>query len=133
MSEHTMNLIKNQTYEWKEILTGLDAVAGPVYYVLHYKGTDKVAAACLRIDKNPRAPYEIIPKNGPFIVQWADNFSAQPEAVPVFVQELDGNWYYRGRFKVTGQSSDPNEIRLREQQASRTNVYKILFLQEAQQ
>jgi hypothetical protein len=125
-----MNFIKNQTFEWKEILAELNAVAGPVYYVLHYKGTEKVAAACLRIDKNPRAPYEIIPKNGPFIVPWADTFCAQAEPVPVFVQELDGQWYYRGRFKVVGQSSDPNEIRLREQQANRSNVYKILFLQE---
>lgn len=126
-----MNFNKNETYEWNEILAGLNAVSGPVYYVLHYKGTDKVAAACLRIDKNPRAPYEIIPKNGKFIAPWADTFSLQSEPVPVFVQELDGKWYYRGRFKVVGQSSDPNEIRLREQQANRTNVYKILFLQEA--
>jgi len=126
-----MNLVKNHTYQWNQILAGLNAVAGPVYYVLHYKGTNKVAAACLRIDKNPRAPYEIIPKNGQFIAPWADTFCAQSESVPVFVQELDGKWYYRGCFKVSGQSSNPNEIRLREQQANRTNVYKILFLEEA--
>lgn len=125
-----MNFTKGQTYEWKAILAGLNAVAGPVFYVLHYKGTDKVAAACLRIDKNPRAPYEIIPKNGPFIAPWADTFCAQVDPVPVFVQELDGKWYYRGRFKVSAESSDANEIHLREQQANRTNVYKILFLQE---
>lgn len=121
---------KGHTYTWAQILSRTGGVTGPVYYVLHHIGTDKVAAACLRIDKNPRAPYEIIPKNGPFIATWADRFSSQSEPVPVFVQELDGNWYYRGRFEVVGQSSDLNEIRLREQQANRTNVYKILFLQE---
>jgi len=125
-----MNLVKNQTYLWNDMLTGLNAVAGPVFYVLHYKGTENVAAACLRIDKNPRAPYELIPSNGQFIAPWADKFCAQREPVPVFVQELDGNWYYRGRFKVAGQSSDPNEIEQRKKQAHRTDVYKIIFLQE---
>jgi peptidyl-tRNA hydrolase len=51
----------------------------------------------------------------------------------VFVKELDEKWYYRGDFKIVAQSADANEIRLREQQAKRTDVYKIIFLQEVAQ
>jgi hypothetical protein len=125
-----MNLIKGTTYEWREILDGLHAVAGPVFYLLHRPGTQIVAAACLSIDVNPRAPYEIIPATGQFIKPWADIFAAQTQTVPVFVRELDRKWYYRGQFKVVAQSSDPREIRQRGKQANRTDIYKILFLEE---
>ena len=125
-----MQLVKNRTYKWQEILDGLNAVAGPVYYLLHLPGTQTVAAACLSVDVNPRAPYEIIPATGRYIKPWADTFAAQTTAVPVFVRELDLKWYYRGQFKVVDQSSDPREIRLRGKQANRTDIYKILFLEE---
>lgn len=126
-----MSFIKGQTYEWKDILGGLEAVAGPVFYLLHERGTQTVKAACLSIDVNPRAPYEIIPAIGQFISPWADNLCSQTEPIPVFVRELDGKYYYRGIFNVTGQSSDANEIRLRGQQCNRTDIYKIIFLAEA--
>jgi len=127
-----MPFTKGQSYRWQQILDDLDAVAGPVFYLLHRPGTQTVAAACLSIDVNPRAPYEIIPATGKFIKPWADTFAAQAAAVPVFVRELDRKWYYRGRFKVIGQSNDPREIRQRGKQANRTDIYKILFLQEVQ-
>ena len=125
-----MTLVKNQTYKWSDILTGLHAVAGQVFFLLHRPGTQTVVAACLSIDVNPRAPYEIIPATGQFIKPWADKFAAQAEPVPVFVRELDRKWYYRGRFKVIAQSADPREIQQRGKQANRTDIYKILFLEE---
>ncbi len=125
-----MNFLKNHTYTWEEILAGTDAVAGPVFYLLRERGTQTVKAACLGIEVNPRAPYEIIPAIGQFISPWADNLCQQSQAIPVFVRELDKNYYYRGMFKVAGQSSDPEEIRLRGVQCHRTDIYKIIFLTE---
>ena len=125
-----MNFLKYQTYKWNDILTPLNAVDSPVRFLLRHKDSEKIVAACVRIDLNPRAPYEIIPSQGEHVAPWSDKFAAQTEPVPVFVKESDGQWYYRGDFKVAAQSADANEIRLREQQANRAHVYKILFLEE---
>jgi hypothetical protein len=125
-----MKLVKNSSYKWQQILAGLSVVSGPVFYLLHHPGSQAIAAACLSIDINPRAPYEIIPATGRFIKPWADKFATQPEPVPVFVREADRKWYYRGQFKVVAQSSDPLAIRHRGKQANRTDIYKILFLEE---
>jgi hypothetical protein len=126
----TMKLIKGKTYRWNEILNGLNSVAGPVFYLLHKKGTELITAVCLRIDTDPRAPYEVLVGDGPFIRDWADKLYTQKNVLPVFVEELDGNRYYRGRFRPAGQSIDPNEIQLRGQQAERKDIYKIIFLEE---
>ena len=125
-----MSFLKGRTYKWQEILTELDAVTGPPFYLLRRRKDEVVVAACLVIGVNPRAPYEIIPANGPLIRRYADKFSRQSNPIDVFVQESDGKWYYRGKFKLAGESKDANEIRLRAQQANRRNLYKILFLTE---
>ena len=99
------------------------------FYLLRRRSDDTVVAACLIIGINPRAPYEIIPANGPLIRRYADKFCRQSEPIDMFVQEADGKWYYRGKFKLAGQSKDANEIKLRAQHANRRNIYKILFLE----
>jgi hypothetical protein len=125
-----MKFIKGKTYKWNEILEGSDSVDRPVRYLLHKRGTDTIAAACLDILINPRAPYELTPANGPQIKPCADKFCNQGTPVPVFVRELDRKWYYRGQFKVVGESSDENELTLRGRQAGRTDIYKIIHLAE---
>ncbi len=125
-----MNLVKGQTYKWSAILAVTGAANVAPFYVLRRAGGQSVVAACLVIGVNPRAPYEIIPANTPLISGWADVFSAQREPVPVFVKELDNKWYYRGQFRVRGESTDSKEIKLRGKQANRTHLYKILFLEE---
>jgi hypothetical protein len=125
-----MNFTKSRTYKWHEILDGLEAVNAPPYYLLRHRVTQKVVAACLVIGVNPRAPYEIIPAKGPLIRRWADAFCKQRGTLDVFVQEAGGQWYYRGQFRLAGESSDANELKLRALQANRRNLYKILFLEE---
>jgi hypothetical protein len=125
-----MSFNKGRPYKWQEILDGLNAHNAPPYYLLRRRTDDAVVAACLVIGVNPRAPYEIIPANGPLIRRYADKFCRQSDPIDVFVQEADGKWYYRGKFKLAGESKDANEIKLRAQQANRRNLYKILFLQE---
>lgn len=125
-----MKFEKGKTYEWNEILEGTGSVAGPVFYLLHLPGSHLVTVACLDIEMNPRAPYEIIPANLPKVGEWADYLCQQGSSIDVFVKELDGKRYFRGRFKVVGESSDKNEIALRGQQANRTDLYKIIFLAE---
>lgn len=121
---------KGKSYDWDKIVDGDEFVDGPVFYLLHRRGTEQVTAACLDIEFNPRAPYEIIPAKGPQIKLWADRLCQQGGSFPVFVKELDGKRYFRGHFKVIGQSSDKNEISVRGKQANRTDIYKIIFLSE---
>lgn len=125
-----MTFIKGKAYEWDEILDGTGSVAGPVFYLLHSLGSHVVTVACLDIEMNPRAPHEIIPANLPKVRQWADYLCQQGSSINVFVKELDGKRYYRGKFKVAGDCCDPNEIELRAKQSRNKDLYKIIHLAE---
>lgn len=125
-----MNFIKGKTYDWNEILDGTGSVAGPVFYLLHPLSSHLVTVACLDIEMNPRAPYEIIPANLPKVREWADYLCQQGSSIDVFVKELDQKRYYRGRFKVAGECCAVNEIALRAKQSSSKDLYKIIFLAE---
>jgi hypothetical protein len=126
-----MPLVKGQTYEWNEILRELGATSGPVFYLLHKRGTRTILGACLDIAYNPRAPYEVWAGTGEHVSDWADTLDAQARSFDVFVRETNGHHYYRGRFKRIGSSAQPDEIALRLAQApERGPIYKILFLEE---
>ena len=127
-----MSFIKSRTYKWREILDGVNSAGALPYYLVRRRTDDVVVAACLVIGINPRAPYEIIPARGPQIRKYADQFCRQSEPIRVFVKELDSKWYYRGWFKRVSESTETTEIKLRGKQASRTEIYKIIFLTEVQ-
>ena len=126
-----MPFIKGQSYEWEEIISDPERVAGPVFYLLHRRDTELVTAACLDIAFNFRAPYEIWAGEGPEVKRWADILDAQVDSFDAFVRELDNRHYYRGRFRRIGSTRDANEIALRLAQAEeRGPIYKLLFLEE---
>jgi hypothetical protein len=126
-----MSLIKGQAYLWDEILTELNAVSGPVFYLLHRRGTRTVLGACLDIAVNPRAPYEIWPGIGEHVSEWAEILDVQTEPFEVFVHETDGRHYYRGKFRRVDSTDNANEIALRLAQApGRGPIHKIIFLQK---
>jgi hypothetical protein len=128
-----MPLVKGQSYEWSSILQETESVAGPVFYLLHFQGTRTIAAASLDIAFNPRAPYEIWAGSGEHVSDWADTLDAQLEPFEVFVREMDGRHYYRGKFKRVTSSNDAGEIALRLAQVpQRGPIYKIIFLTEVE-
>ena len=118
---------KAHAYRWKQILdeTGADD-SGP-YYLLH-RG-NKVVAGCFKKDRNPDAPLVILAGNGPKIREWADNFCSQGDTIPLFVK-AGSEWQFCGRFKLNRPSIDQDEIKQHSVRAGRTDVYKLLFLQE---
>src|ERR1035437_4386142 len=84
-----MPLIKGQSYEWDQILAETNSVSGPVFYLLHRRGTDLITAASIDIAKNPRAPYEVWAGDGEQISRWGDILDAQTEPFEMFVRETD--------------------------------------------
>ena len=125
-----MSLTKGSTYKWADILQETGAANVLPYYLLRARGGRTIVAASLDIATNPRAPYEIWAGNGREIKRWADVLERQTDPFAVVVREADGQHYYRGSFKCVASTMDQSEIALRGMQAERSDIYKILFLEE---
>jgi hypothetical protein len=123
-----MPFTKGQHYSWSRILEETGADGSPPYYLPH-RGTE-VVAACLTLDLDPEAPLVILAGNGPKISEYADFFCIQANAIPVFVKFGDRNWLYCGVFKLLRPSTDPVEIARHSARARRSDVYKLLFMEE---
>jgi hypothetical protein len=122
-----MPLIKGQTYTWHQLLKQTGAGRSPPYYLLH--AGRRVVASCLTPDLNPDAPTVILAGDAPQRREYADLFCAQGGAIPVCMKSAD-RWLCCGYFKLQRFSTDPAEIEAHSARAKRTDVYKILFLEE---
>lgn len=123
-----MSLIKGCRYTWSEIVDETGADGSPPFYLLHRDG--KVVAGCFTLELNPEAPLVILAGTGPQVREWADAFCAQSGSIPVCVKSGMGEWLYGGRFKLARASADPAEIAKHSSLAQRSDVYKLLFLEE---
>jgi hypothetical protein len=123
-----MSLIKGRRYTWSEIMDETGADGSTPYYLLHRDG--KVVAGCFTLELNPEAPRVVLAGNGPQIREWADIFCAQTGSIPVCLKSGLGEWLCCGNFKLARSSADPAEIARHSAQAGRSDVYKLLFLQE---
>ena len=106
--------------------TGADG--SPPFYLPH-QGTH-IVAACVTPDLNPDAPNIILAGNGPQIAQYADHFCAQSNTIPICIKSGDKEWLCCGNFKLASSSTDPVEIRVQSDRSKRSDIYKILFLEE---
>src|SRR6476661_8649936 len=123
-----MPLIKGYRYTWSEIVDETGADGSPPYYLLHR--AREVVAGCFTVELNPEAPLVVLAGNGPQIRELADTFCAQTGSIPVCVKSGMGEWLCSGNFKLVRSSTDPAEIARYSAQAQRSDVYKLLFLQE---
>jgi hypothetical protein len=123
-----MSLIKGRRYTWSEIVDATGADGSPPYYLPHRDG--KVVAGCFTLELNPEAPLVVLAGDGPQVREWADIFCAQAGAIPVCVKSGMGEWLCAGRFKLVRAGTDPAEIALHSAAAHRSDIHKLLFLQE---
>jgi len=123
-----MSLIKGHRYTWSEIVDETGADGSPPFYLLHQGG--EVVAGCFTLELNPEAPRVVLAGDGPLIREWADIFCAQTGSIPVCVKSGLGEWLFCGDFKLVRSSTDPAEIARHSALARRTDVYKLLFLEE---
>ena len=92
-----------------------------------------VVAGCFKRspDTNPDAPDIVLPGNGPRIQQAARQFTAQGNAVPIFMKQAVNQWQYVGMYKVERQSFDKSEINRHAARAKRINdVSSVLCLKK---
>jgi hypothetical protein len=123
-----MSLIKKRHYTWSEIVDKTGADGSPPYYLLHRDG--EVVAGCFTLEQNPEAPLVILAGDGPQIRERADIFCTQKGPIPVCTKSGLGEWLCCGNFKLLRSSTDPAQIASHSALAKRSDVYKLLFLQE---
>jgi hypothetical protein len=123
-----MALIKKRRYTWSEIVDETGADGSPPFYLLHRDG--KVVAGCFTLELNPEAPRVVLAGDGPQVREWADIFCAQAGSIPMCVKSGMGEWLCCGNFKLVRSSTDPAEIARYSAQANRTDIYKIIYLEE---
>jgi hypothetical protein len=123
-----MPLIKGRRYTWSEIMDGTGGDGSSPFYLPHRAGV--VVAGCFTLELNPEAPLVVLVGNGPQIREWADIFCAQKNSVPVCLKSGLGEWLCCGNFNLTRSSTNPAEIARHSALAQRSDVYKLLFLEE---
>ncbi len=129
-SEAKTELVKGCRYTWKQVLEATGADGSPPYYLPHAGPT--VVAACVTLDLNPDAPKVILAGDGDKIKEFADIFCGQTKVIPVCAKSGDREWLCCGYFKLQRSSTDVAEIADHCARAKRSDVYKILFLEEVQ-
>jgi hypothetical protein len=125
---NVVSLIKGHRYTWSEIVEKTGADGTPPYYLLHRGGA--VVAGCFTLELNPEAPLVVLAGQGPQISEMADIFCAQTGLIPVCVKSGLGEWLCCGDVKLVRSSTDLAEIASHGALARRSDVYKLLFLEE---
>jgi hypothetical protein len=125
-----MSVEKGKSYSWFAILKEFDAENTVPPYALHRD--DRVIGFALNRWQNPKAPLEILVRNGPERERHAEIFIAGQPVVPVLIKEneTDNEWRCVGHFKLQRVSDEPAEKDGRLQPPEITAIYKILFLTE---
>jgi hypothetical protein len=70
----------------------------------------KVVCVCLTIEKNPRAPREMVIGGNERALRRARQFAASGEAVPVFVRRNRGCWEFAGARRVRAVIEAPGAL-----------------------
>ncbi|MBH8581648.1 DUF3883 domain-containing protein [Bisbaumannia pacifica] len=79
---------------------------------------------------NPEAPEVIVVGNRPRVVANAERLMACDQAVPVYIKQAVEAWAYRGEFRATTFSRDPEVIERYRRHRPAEGIAGILFLEE---
>jgi hypothetical protein len=117
-----------KTYKRKEIAAELGG--STIDFLPMVNG--KVVCACLREELNPSAPKIILAGFGPQREKSAAILSKQFGEIPVFIKwENKSAWEYVGDFEVEGSSTNPKEIKERDNRKNRSEgISRIIYLRE---
>ena len=107
-----------------------EAVGGSVRAALPTRG-GTVVCACLTLERNPRAPREMVVGGTERAVRLARAFAASGAAVPVFVRARRGGWEYAGTRRVGSVTDGPEALRALVAAGAPPEVTMALQLEEA--
>jgi hypothetical protein len=122
-----MNFQVGKTYTRQEIREFVGG--GSVHDYLPNKD-GVVLCACLSQEYDPQGKQVILVGRGPLVQQEGELFCAQSTSVPVFFKKQANLWEYAGNFRASRWTLDPEEISGFEESSGRTNLTKVIFLDE---
>ncbi|SHE75681.1 protein of unknown function [Modicisalibacter ilicicola DSM 19980] len=103
-------------------------LAGGDSYIRTKNG--EVQGLAVTVRDNPEAPEVIVVGDGPRIVSNAELLMACERAVPVYIKQAVNAWAFRGFFRATSFSRDPEVIEAYRRHRDAEKVAGILFLEE---
>lgn len=122
--------VVGEGYDFQAIRAYLGGNAAPPYFVIHREGV--IVGLCLGLLWNPRAeadPAEVWVGQKGDLPKWGLKLAETTGPLPVYVRrEEGGQWFYIGRYEVTGTSADPDEIKQRLKPPVITAISRIVFL-----
>lgn len=107
-----------------------EAFGGSSWAALPTRG-GKVVCVCLTLEKNPRAPNEMVIGCNARAVRLARAFAASGAAVPVFVRMPRGGWEYNGERRVRAVIDDPGALLALVAEGAPVDISVALQLEEA--
>lgn len=90
--------------------------------------SERVVAACLRLDTNPDAPAVILAGTGDGIEHAAELLVAQRARVPTFIKRGTGNWEYVGEFHVERWSQAASDLAGQAHRSGRNDITRIIHM-----
>ena len=106
------------------------AVGGSVRAALPTRG-GTVVCACLTLERNPRAPREMVVGGTERAVRLARAFAASGAAVPVFVRARRGGWEYTGERRVRAVIEEAGALLALVAEGAPPDIAAALQLEEA--
>jgi hypothetical protein len=102
----------------------------PGHYLREKDGA--IVCACLRADKNPNAPWEILVGKKPENLRQANLLAKATQPIPVFVKEAVNQWEYWGEFVFDRRETDAKKMGPRLPPSRRSDTELIVFLRSAE-
>jgi hypothetical protein len=127
--------VLGESYDYNVIRTHLNGEWGPPNFVIHRD--ELVLGLCLGLIWNPRAesdPCEVWIGQKEGLPKWGLKLAETTGPLPVYVRRAEGGkWFYNGIHEVTGNSTDPEEIKQRLKPPVLTAISRIVFLKRRSQ
>jgi len=106
-----------------------EALGGSLWSALPTRG-GRVVSACLTLEKNPRAPEEMVIGCNDRLVRLARGFAASGATVPVFVRTRRCGWEYTGERRVSAVIEDPGALLALVAEGAPFDIAVVLRLEE---
>ncbi len=124
--------VVGESYDFPAIRAALGGQPLPPNFVIHRDGV--ILGLCLGLMWNPLAegnPAEVWVGRKADLPAWGTKLAATTEPLPVYVRRQEGGkWFYIGKFVVTGNSTEPEDLKKRLKPPI-TSISRVVFLKPA--
>lgn len=122
--------VVGEGYDFQTIRAALGGEAVPPYFVIHRAGD--ILGLCLGLMWNPLAesdPCEVWVGCKGDLPKWGERLAATTGPLPVYVRRKEGGqWFFTGRFEVSGSTTEPITIRERLKPPVITAISRVVYL-----